>query len=51
LWRLGREGAKAGHFADPLGLVPLYVREPEAVQLWEKNQARRAEQARGRGKA
>jgi tRNA threonylcarbamoyladenosine biosynthesis protein TsaB len=51
LWRLGRQGAKAGHFADPLGLVPLYVREPEAVQLWEQNQARRAEQARGRGKA
>lgn len=36
LWELGRERAKAGVFTDPASLLPLYVREPEAVTLWDE---------------
>ncbi len=35
VWRLGRAMAKAGRFTDPLELLPLYARPPEAVELWE----------------
>lgn len=36
VWRIGREMAAAGEFTDPWKLVPLYVRPPEAVELWNK---------------
>jgi tRNA threonylcarbamoyl adenosine modification protein YeaZ len=36
LWRLGRTAAKAGRYDDPLTLAPLYIREPEAVTLWDQ---------------
>jgi tRNA threonylcarbamoyladenosine biosynthesis protein TsaB len=36
VWRIGREMAGAGQFTDPWQLVPLYVRPPEAVELWNK---------------
>jgi tRNA threonylcarbamoyladenosine biosynthesis protein TsaB len=36
VWRLGRAAARRGDFADPFALVPLYVRPPEAVELWNK---------------
>jgi tRNA threonylcarbamoyladenosine biosynthesis protein TsaB len=36
VWRLGQQRAGAGGFADPLGLVPLYGRQPEAVELWDR---------------
>lgn len=35
LWKLGRVAAAAGAYCDPLALVPLYVRPPEAVELWD----------------
>ena len=35
LWKLGRIAAAAGAYCDPLALVPLYVRPPEAVELWD----------------
>ncbi len=28
--------AESGCFVDPLGLAPLYAREPEAVRLWQQ---------------
>ena len=31
-----RKKAKAGDFADPAGLTPLYLRRPEATENWEK---------------
>ena len=34
LWHLGREAK--GRTTDPLELLPLYAREPEAVELWKK---------------
>jgi len=34
VWRLGRRGAEAGRFVDPLALAPLYVRLPEAEEVW-----------------
>ena len=34
VWRLGREKAQRQEFADPLKLLPLYVRVPEAEQQW-----------------
>ncbi|WP_432798615.1 tRNA (adenosine(37)-N6)-threonylcarbamoyltransferase complex dimerization subunit type 1 TsaB [Poriferisphaera sp. WC338] len=36
LWVLGRDLAKQGRFADPRTLSPAYVREPEAVTLWNQ---------------
>lgn len=34
VWHLGRVMARQGRFADPQQLVPLYVRRPEATELW-----------------
>ncbi len=34
VWHLGRESARAGRTTDPFALLPLYAREPEAVELW-----------------
>ena len=36
VWVLGRELAKAGRYSDPRTLNPAYVREPEAVTLWNE---------------
>lgn len=36
VWRLGWAMAKREQFTDPLKLLPLYAREPEAVRLWEQ---------------
>lgn len=36
LWRLGRQRAKRGAFDDAAALSPAYVREPEAVTLWNE---------------
>lgn len=36
VWRLGRRAACHGDFVQPLSLTPLYVREPEAEELWKK---------------
>ena len=39
VWRLARAGGRS--FVDPLSLIPLYAREPEAAVLWRKRQAKR----------
>ena len=39
LYRLGRSRAAANAYDDPLTLAPLYIREPEAVVLWDEKQA------------
>lgn len=36
VWRVGRALAQQGRFTDPLNLLPLYARQPEAVELWER---------------
>lgn len=36
VWRLGRGLAAAGRFTPAADLLPLYVREPEAVELWNR---------------
>lgn len=38
VWRLGRERANRGEFADPMQLVPLYVRLAEAEEKWRNAQ-------------
>ena len=38
IFALGRGRALAGHLTAPAELVPLYVRRPEAEELWEKRQ-------------
>jgi tRNA threonylcarbamoyladenosine biosynthesis protein TsaB len=35
VWRVGREMAAAGQFTPYPQLLPLYLRKPEAVRLWE----------------
>ncbi|XAL98072.1 tRNA (adenosine(37)-N6)-threonylcarbamoyltransferase complex dimerization subunit type 1 TsaB [Phycisphaeraceae bacterium D3-23] len=35
-WQLGHALARAGQFTDPPQLLPRYIREPEAVTLWEQ---------------
>lgn len=37
-WRLGRAAAKAGRFVEPLALSPLYIRLPEAEEVWQAKQ-------------
>ncbi|MFK7788041.1 MAG: tRNA (adenosine(37)-N6)-threonylcarbamoyltransferase complex dimerization subunit type 1 TsaB [Phycisphaeraceae bacterium] len=35
-WTVGQRLAKANSFTDPQTLLPLYIREPEAVTLWNE---------------
>lgn len=35
-WAVGHRLAQEGHFTDPRELLPLYIREPEAVTLWNE---------------
>jgi len=37
VWRVGRSMAELGQFTDYKQLLPLYLRKPEAVRLWERN--------------
>lgn len=39
IFALGRLKSQSGAFTHPAELVPLYVRRPEAEELWEKRQA------------
>jgi tRNA threonylcarbamoyladenosine biosynthesis protein TsaB len=34
VFKLGTQLAQQGQFADPVGLVPLYIRKPEAEEKW-----------------
>ncbi len=36
VWRLGRRAAKTRKPDDPMTLAPLYIRQPEAVELWNQ---------------
>lgn len=36
VWHLGRAAAERDEYTDPYKLVPLYIRPPEAVALWDK---------------
>jgi len=36
VWHLGRIAAKTRPADDPMILAPLYIREPEAVELWNR---------------
>jgi tRNA threonylcarbamoyladenosine biosynthesis protein TsaB len=38
VWRLGQKQVAAGRFEDPYALIPLYIRRPEAEEIWEKKQ-------------
>lgn len=38
VYRLGRDRAERGDFTEPAGMVPLYIRRPEAEEIWEKRQ-------------
>jgi tRNA A37 threonylcarbamoyladenosine modification protein TsaB len=40
VWRLGQKQAAVRQFDDPYKLTPLYIRQPEAEELWEKKQTR-----------
>lgn len=35
-WTVGQAYARVGRFTDPHDLLPLYIREPEAVTLWNE---------------
>jgi hypothetical protein len=34
--------AERGEFADPMHLAPLYIRPPEAEEIWERRQRKGA---------
>lgn len=36
VWHLGRALARAERYTDPLAIEPMYIRRPEAVELWER---------------
>ncbi|MGC9453448.1 MAG: tRNA (adenosine(37)-N6)-threonylcarbamoyltransferase complex dimerization subunit type 1 TsaB [Phycisphaerae bacterium] len=40
VWRAGRRLAREGAFVEPLKLLPIYARRPEAERLWEKRHGR-----------
>jgi tRNA A37 threonylcarbamoyladenosine modification protein TsaB len=40
VWRLGQKQAAVRQFDDPYKLTPLYIRQPEAEELWKKKQTR-----------
>ena len=40
--RLGWEMAQRGEFADPLRLQPVYIRLPEAQEIWERRHGQQA---------
>ncbi len=47
VWELGRARAEASDFDEPATLTPLYIREPEAVTLWdEKERVKEQESSR-----
>jgi hypothetical protein len=35
IWRVGQKRAAAMQFDNPYTLTPLYIRRPEAEELWE----------------
>ncbi len=39
VWHLGRSASNREQYIDPLALLPLYARRPEAEELWEKRHA------------
>lgn len=41
VWALGRELAEQQRITDPLALLPIYARPPEAAELWERNEPAR----------
>lgn len=49
VWTLGRAAAERGGYVDPLKLLPLYVRPPEAVELWAKRRQETAERRQETG--
>jgi len=36
VYRLGRDRATRGDFTDPADMVPLYIRRPEAEEVWQR---------------
>ena len=34
--RIGYREAREGRYDDPTGMVPLYIRRPEAEEVWER---------------
>lgn len=41
VWKLGRSRAERNAFTPEPELLPLYVRQPEAVELWNQREAKR----------
>jgi tRNA threonylcarbamoyladenosine biosynthesis protein TsaB len=41
VYRLGFERAFAGDFDDPANLIPIYIRRPEAEEVWERKHGHR----------
>lgn len=46
VWRLGRDRARRGDFTDPLALLPLYARPPEAEELWKQRLAAKSPESK-----
>ena len=44
LWRLGRALSARQQLADPWTLLPLYARQPEAQEVWQRKQRQTADQ-------
>ena len=41
VYRLGFDRASAGDFDDPANLIPIYIRRPEAEEVWEREHGHR----------
>lgn len=51
LWALGESLADQGKYTDSAALLPLYVRPPEAVEVWEAKLSKQAERVGPAGRS
>lgn len=42
VYRLGRQRAAAGRYDDPAALIPIYIRRPEAEEVYERRHGKKA---------
>src|SRR5664280_443378 len=47
VWRIGWPMAQAGRFTEPADAIPIYLRRPEAEEVWERRHPEQNSNAEG----